>query len=68
MKCPNCSSTMLVADQNATPKSLVKFYRCTNCVGRHVSSEPLNSFEIHDHDIELFASRTTAKHKIVHLV
>ena len=41
MRCPNCNSPMFVADENATSKSLVKFFRCTNCVGEHVSSEPI---------------------------
>ena len=41
MKCPNCSSTMLQTDENATARSLVKFFRCTNCVGEHVKSEPV---------------------------
>ncbi len=39
MKCPNCNSPMFVVDEDATDRSLVKFFRCTVCVGEHVSSE-----------------------------
>jgi hypothetical protein len=32
---------MFVVDEDATDRSLVKFFRCTVCVGEHVSSEPV---------------------------
>lgn len=46
---------MLQTDENATSRSLVKFFRCTNCVGGHVKSEPvleINPF--YDPDAEFF--------------
>jgi hypothetical protein len=45
MKCPNCSSPMFVANQDASERSLVKFFRCTICVGEHVVSEPVASIQ-----------------------
>jgi len=68
MKCPNCSSPMFVAEQNATSKSLVKFFRCTNCIGEHVSSEPLGSSDSQVDDIEMFASNSTTKQKHIQMV
>jgi hypothetical protein len=41
MKCPNCSSSMFVSNENTTDRSKVKFYRCTLCIGEHVVSEPV---------------------------
>jgi len=36
---------MFVANQNASERSLVKFFRCTLCVGEHVVSEPVASIQ-----------------------
>ena len=44
MKCPNCYSPMFVADETATSKSQVTFYRCSICVSEHVSAEPIAEF------------------------
>ena len=41
MKCPNCSSQMLVVDETVSQKSHVMFFRCSLCVSEHVSSEPI---------------------------
>jgi len=41
MKCANCNSQMLITDETATAKSSVTFYRCSICIGEHVSSEPV---------------------------
>jgi len=41
MKCPNCSSQMFIADENVSSKSHVTFFRCSLCVSKHVSSEPI---------------------------
>ncbi len=41
MKCPNCSSQMFVTDETANSRSHVVFYRCSICVSKHVSSEPV---------------------------
>jgi DNA-directed RNA polymerase subunit RPC12/RpoP len=68
MKCPNCSSHMFVADQNATSKSLVKFYRCSNCIGEHVSSHPLNDTHSESDQISLFASNTNIQRKQVSMI
>ncbi|MCP4488200.1 MAG: hypothetical protein GY820_12890 [Gammaproteobacteria bacterium] len=68
MKCPNCSSAMFVANQNATSKSLVKFFRCTNCVGEHVSSELLSATESTTADTGMFASPSSAQPKYVQIV
>ncbi len=41
MKCPNCSSQMFIADETVNFRSQVTFYRCSICVSKHVSSEPI---------------------------
>ena len=68
MKCPNCSSTMFIAEQNATSKSLVKFFQCTNCIGEHVISEPLSSSQTQADDPAIFASGSVTKHKHIQMV
>ena len=40
MICPKCRSQMFVADETLTLLSHVTFYRCSLCVGEHVSSRP----------------------------
>lgn len=64
MKCPNCSSSMFVADKTAEGKSLVTFFRCTTCIGEHVSSE-LTSDDQHfpSSRLEFFESDFTQEHK-----
>lgn len=44
MKCPNCYSPMFIADESATSKSQVTFFRCSICVSEHVSAEPITEF------------------------
>ena len=68
MKCPNCSSPMFIAEQNATSRSLVKFFRCTNCIGEHVSSEPLGTSDTQVEEMEMFVSNSTTKHKQIQMV
>ena len=68
MKCPNCSSLMYVVDQNESSQSLVTFYRCSNCIGKHVSSEPLNQFTTNEALSDLFASNAPIQQKQVLLV
>lgn len=63
MKCPNCSSVMYLFDQNANDRSRIKFYRCSNCIGEHVSSEPLNSLSLLPEDNELFATNSALQPK-----
>jgi len=63
MKCPNCSSAMYLFDQNATKRSLVTFYRCTNCIGEHISAEPLDTMRLNTEDDGLFASNSPLQHK-----
>jgi hypothetical protein len=64
MRCPNCSSQMLISDENASAKSLVKFFRCTNCMGQHVSSESLaDDNQNSDSRVEFFGIETTTKNK-----
>ncbi|HKJ49935.1 MAG TPA: hypothetical protein VKB27_00465 [Gammaproteobacteria bacterium] len=43
MICPKCRSQMFVADETFTLLSHVTFYRCSLCVGEHVSSEPVQA-------------------------
>ena len=45
MKCPNCSSQMLVTDETVNSKSQVVFFRCSLCVSEHVSSTPIMESE-----------------------
>lgn len=69
MKCPNCSSTMLQIDENATSRSLVKFFRCTNCVGEHVKSEPVSeNFLFSDPGGEFFDSAMVSLGKRIQMV
>jgi hypothetical protein len=35
---------MFVADETATSRSQVTFYRCSICVSEHVSAEPIAEF------------------------
>ena len=41
MKCPKCSSQMLVTDETVNARSHVTFFRCSLCVNEHVSSSPI---------------------------
>ena len=41
MKCPNCSSQMIVTDETVNSRSQVIFYRCSICASEQVSSEPV---------------------------
>lgn len=41
MQCPKCRSQMFVADETVSSRSHVTFYRCSLCIGEHVSSEPV---------------------------
>lgn len=41
MQCPRCRSQMFVAEETTNSRSHVTFYRCSLCVGEHVSSEPV---------------------------
>ena len=41
IKCPNCSSPMFIADEDASAKSQVTFFRCSVCLNKHVSCEPV---------------------------
>jgi hypothetical protein len=64
MKCPNCSSSMFIADKTAQGRSLVTFFRCTTCIGEHVSSELIND----DQDfpssrLEFFETDLIQEHK-----
>ncbi len=69
MRCPNCSSQMLISDENASTKSLVKFFRCTNCMGEHVSSEPImDNSQIADSRIEFFNLGSATKNKNFQMV
>lgn len=42
MICPKCRSQMFIADETHTLLSHVTFYRCSLCVGEHVSSKPVD--------------------------
>ncbi len=69
MRCPNCSSQMLIFDENATAKSLVKFFRCTNCMGEHISSEPLTeNSQISDTRVEFFGSESFSMNKSFQMI
>lgn len=68
MKCQNCSSPMFVAEQNETPKSLVKFFKCTICTGEQVSSEPLNYSASDQNQSKLFASSLPMQQKRMQMV
>ena len=68
MKCPNCSSLMYITDQNESSRSLVTFYRCSNCIGKHVSSEPLTQISTEESLTDLFASSSPVQQKQVILV
>jgi len=48
MKCPNCSSQMFITDETANARSQVTFYRCSICVSKHVSSEPILQADSHE--------------------
>jgi len=60
---------MFVADQNATDRSQVKFFRCTNCIGAHVLSEPVsdNHYSSVQED-EFFQSSSNANRKHIQMV
>ncbi len=45
---------MFVTDEDATDRSLVKFFRCTVCVGEHVSSEPV--YDNNQPSVDFFGS------------
>jgi len=36
---------MFISEQNISARSMVSFFKCTNCIGGRVSSEPLHSAE-----------------------
>ena len=55
---------MFVADKTAEGKSLVTFFRCTTCIGEHVSSELTNDDQhIPSSRLEFFKLDITQKHK-----
>jgi hypothetical protein len=41
MQCPRCRSQMFIAEETTNSCSHVTFYRCSLCVGEHVSSAPV---------------------------
>ena len=41
MHCPRCRSQMFIAEETTNSRSHVTFYRCSLCVGEHVSSQPV---------------------------
>ena len=55
MICPKCRSQMFVSDETVNLRSQVTFYRCSLCVGEHVSSEPVQEPE-EQQSSEYFAS------------
>ena len=55
MICPKCRSQMFVAEETVSLRSHVTFYRCSLCIGEHVSSEPVQEPEEQPAS-ELFAS------------
>jgi hypothetical protein len=60
---------MFVSDENATARSLVKFFRCTNCIGEHVSSEPLAEYDqASDARVEFLGSGLMAKDKSFQMI
>ena len=61
MKCPNCRSEMFVTDETSNARSQVTFYRCSLCVGEHVSSEPVVEQVEDEHSVYFDASSTEKK-------
>jgi len=60
---------MFVADQNATDRSQVKFFRCTNCIGAHVLSEPVSSYDASSaQGADFFQSDVGASGKYIQMV
>ncbi|MCH7881347.1 MAG: hypothetical protein IIB69_07195 [Proteobacteria bacterium] len=60
---------MLQTDENATSRSLVKFFRCTNCIGEHVKSEPVSENRLSfDPGGEFFDSAMVSLSKRVQMV
>jgi DNA-directed RNA polymerase subunit M/transcription elongation factor TFIIS len=69
MKCPNCNSTMFVADKTTEGKSLVTFSRCTTCVGEHVSSELTNDDSHYPaRRLEFFKSAAVKKNRYIQML
>ena len=69
MKCPNCNSFMFVADKTAEGKSLVTFFRCSTCVGEHVSSELTDGDRHHPSSrLEFFESDSVKKNKYIQML
>lgn len=55
MKCSNCNSPMFVANEAASKKSHVTFFRCSLCVSGHVSSEPIRD-PVEQNETDYFAA------------
>jgi hypothetical protein len=55
---------MFIADKTAESKSLVTFFRCTTCIGEHVSSELTNDDQhFPSSRLEFFEPNLTRNHK-----
>jgi len=60
---------MFVANQDASERSQVKFFRCTNCIGAHVLSEPVsNDTYSPSQESELFHSSASTNGKYVQML
>ena len=65
MKCPNCRSEMFVTDETSNARSHVTFYRCSLCVGEHVSSEPVVDHTEDEHSVYFDAPSSEKKRYLV---
>lgn len=69
MKCPNCNSSMFVSNKTAAGKSLVTFFRCSTCVGEHVTSELTNDDSNYETSrLEFFEADSVNKIKHVQML
>ena len=69
MKCPNCRSFMFISDKTTEGKSLVTFFRCSTCIGEHVSSELTNEDDHYPFSrLEFFESAPAKKDKYIQML
>ena len=59
MQCPRCRSQMFIAEETTNSRSHVTFYRCSLCIGEHVSSQPVEQNPVQEStDLHLLAVGT----------
>jgi hypothetical protein len=59
---------MFVADETATSRSQVTFFRCSLCVSEHVSAEPIaefTQFDSFNHEVSNAAVSDTKRYLMI---